>query len=256
MTNFRKYQVLLIAQKSGLLAARALELPVCTRIQAVGGTIALQECKKVNMLESGRITKCGVPHIESLNNNSLTVGKDGWSIHPFLDCFWRGPYVTFNDDTYTWSQGDWKKVTAMILLSKLNLVNEFQEIAIKAYETQHVHRASYETGNIEQLNVLTELVGRIQETNTNSMSDLVMTVKEKDNFGNMNTWLDYLKYGAGILVGIIVSIIILWILCVPWRGMCKKCWKIKRSRKAQPSPESIPMIGLRRDIMNDHTDTY
>lgn len=137
----------------------------------------------------------------------------------------------------------------------MSLVNEFPKIVI--YETQHIQHASFENENIEQINVMAELVGRIQETNTNSMSNLVMTVREKNNLWNATTWIDYLKYGAAIIfLGIVVLLIILWLcVCVPWRGLCETCLsRVKRPKRSRA--EAAPMIELHEVTAHYHTDTY
>ena len=257
MMHLRKYQVLSLAQMSGLLAARALDLPIFSRIHAVGGTIVLQECTKLEANVKSKVTSCGIqPHVEIVNNNSLTVGKDGWSLHPFIDCFWPGPYITLNDDTYTFIRGDWQKVESTIHFNKLKLVGEFQEIALKAYETQHIQHGSFDSDAIEQLNVLSELTSRIQGSNTNSMSGLVLSSQEKNNIWDYTGWVEYLKYGFLFIIVVMVIVLFLWVMCVcvPWNTICERCANPYTKGRAA-GPEAVPMIELRGST-HDHTDTY
>ena len=46
------------------------------------------------ILITAKKTQCGYqPYFENQNNVSYTIGKDGWSFHSFMDCFWTGQYI-------------------------------------------------------------------------------------------------------------------------------------------------------------------
>jgi hypothetical protein len=106
--EIKKYQTLLLAQANGLIAARALGLGVCERVESSGLALILQKCTMETIVLKAKRTQCGYqPFYENAFNVSYTLGKDGWSLHPFLDCFWTGPYVSINDKIYTYVNDRW-----------------------------------------------------------------------------------------------------------------------------------------------------
>ena len=78
--EINKFQTLLLAQSNGLLAARALGLGLCERIESSGMAIILQKCPMETISITAKKTQCGYqPYFENQNNVSYTIGKDGWS---------------------------------------------------------------------------------------------------------------------------------------------------------------------------------
>ena len=112
--KFRRNQVMLLAQSSGLLASNALDLEPCTRLKGYGQTLAISKCKLVEVDVGAVETNCGMAPIFNLDNNTdmnYTIGRDGLSIVEFKNCFHRDHYITFNGSAYYWEvdndAGNW-----------------------------------------------------------------------------------------------------------------------------------------------------
>ena len=100
ITTIQRNQALLLAQSNGLLAAQALKLKKCSRVSGSGSTLTLQQCAIVPIQLTATLTACGYqPFFQGLSTN-YTIGKDGWSLPPFQECFWTSEYVSLNGQTY------------------------------------------------------------------------------------------------------------------------------------------------------------
>jgi hypothetical protein len=246
---------MILAQSNGLLAARALNLETCTRITGSGKSLILQKCEIVPIKISALQTQCGYqPFFQTSLSGNFTVGKDGWSLHPFQDCFWNGQYVNFNDKTYTWINGEWKIQEPSIHVLKLKLIKEFEELPIKAYDYLPQHHSMYEANNVEQLNVLTELISRIQQSNTNSLSGLVLDNRAKTDFWDLTSWMSIFKYGMLALCLMVLTGIIGYICfaCIPFAAILNSCQKTKIPQEIE---ETVPMLPLKQNCTNVHNDT-
>ena len=93
ITSLQRNQALMLAQSNGLLAGQALNLNKCSRKSGSSYLLTLQQCNVVPIQLSATQTACGYqPFFQGLLTN-YTIGKDGWSLHPFQDCFWTSEYV-------------------------------------------------------------------------------------------------------------------------------------------------------------------
>ena len=178
----QRHQLFLLAKTNGLMAARTLNLPICYRIESNGQTLILQKCQQQKIEMSMKETKCGFqPYFVTQDNKSYTIGKDGWSLQAFSDCFWTNQFVNLNDHAYSFIKGNWTRQLANIPLWKINLVDSFKNLPLTNLDFSFRHHPSHDTQSLEQLNVLTELISKLQETNSDSLSDLVMDVQSKSN---------------------------------------------------------------------------
>jgi hypothetical protein len=98
----RRLQAVTLSQTNGLLAASVLELSTCSRLQGLGQSLLLQECERVQVFVTATETKCGYQPLTIYNNKNYTIGTDGWSIHPFSNCFWKSNLINLNGKTYHW----------------------------------------------------------------------------------------------------------------------------------------------------------
>ena len=95
-----RYTTTLIAESSGLLAARANNLPLCHRLKPLGDYFLIQKCISMEIRVEAKQTRCGFePYYEN-----QTIGRDGFSLHPFSECFWEDGIVNLNGKTYRWKQ--------------------------------------------------------------------------------------------------------------------------------------------------------
>ena len=253
ITTIQRNQALLLAQSNGLLAAQALKLKKCSRVSGSGSTLTLQQCAIVPIQLTATLTACGYqPFFQGLSTN-YTIGKDGWSLHPFQECFWTSEYVSLNGQTYRWINNEWKVEEPTIHLTKLSLINKFEDIPLKSYEYLPHHRSIYDSNTMEQTNVLADLISRIQLSSTNSLSSLVLDKKSSSNFLDASNWTNIFKYGLLGLITFITLIILLYftIICIPFNKLFSSC-----KRKKRLSPTDIELTTpLRKDKTHIHTHT-
>lgn len=84
---------------------------------------------------------------------------------------------------------DWNKPDKAIHITQLNLIERFIELPIHSYELHAVHHLMYDGINLDQLNVLTDLISKLQEVNAESISELSMNIQAKSNIPTMSTAL-------------------------------------------------------------------
>jgi hypothetical protein len=89
----RKYTLMLLAEQNDLLVARATKLPMCQRLKTCGEYFMVQQCTPVNISVGMKETRCGPEPIYK----DFTVGKDGFSLHPFEECFWPHNFLNLNE---------------------------------------------------------------------------------------------------------------------------------------------------------------
>ena len=254
ITTIQRNQALLLAQSNGLLAAQALKLKKCSRVSGSGSTLTLQQCAIVPIQLTATLTACGYqPFFQGLSTN-YTIGKDGWSLHPFQECFWTSEYVSLNGQTYRWINNEWKVEEPTIHLTKLSLINKFEDIPLKSYEYLPHHRSIYDSNTMEQTNVLADLISRIQLSSTNSLSSLVLDKKSSSNFLDASNWTNIFKYGLLGLITFITLIILLYftIICIPFNKLFSSC-----KHKKRLSPTDIKLTTpLRRQNTHSHPYHY
>jgi hypothetical protein len=225
ITAVQRSQTVLLAQSNGLLAAQALNLQKFSRISGSVSALTLHVCAVVSIQITAKLTTCGYqPFFQGLTGN-FTIGKDGWSLHPFHECFWPTGYVSINGQTFVWKNDDWKAEEPSIHLTKLKLVDKFEDIPMNAYNYLPHHHSIYDSNAIEEINVLTELISRIQLSNTNSLSELVLDKQSKSEFWDTTNWISIFKYGTLGLICLITltALSYLIIFCVPFKRIFSIC---------------------------------
>ena len=100
LSTTKKNQAIILSQTNGLLAASAIGLPVCSRVQGLGQTMILQQCAIKTVALTAIETPCGFQPFFNYANENFTIGMDGWSIHPYSACFWKSHFVNINEDAY------------------------------------------------------------------------------------------------------------------------------------------------------------
>lgn len=263
ITMLQRNQAVMLSQSSGLLAARALNLDKCSRIVGNGQSLVLQICEIVPVNVTAKETKCGFqPYFRTSTNIDFTVGKDGWSLHPFHECFWSGQFINLNDQTFSWVNGDWVKQEPVVHVLKLKLIKQFDELPLKSFDYLPRHHSMYESSNLEQLNVLTELVSRVQQSNTNSLSDLVLNVQSKSDLWDMTSWMSIFKYGI-LIIGISIAVIFLLWIIVTFVPFSRLKTIFQRKPNQFENDQMLPMLQMNsipiqrsQNVNNhDHSDT-
>ncbi len=102
LSTMKKNQAVILSQTNGLLAASAIGLPTCSRIQGLGQNMLLQQCEVKTVVLTAIETQCGFHPFFTYASENYTVGMDGWSIHSYSACFWKSHFVNINGNAFAW----------------------------------------------------------------------------------------------------------------------------------------------------------
>ena len=246
LTVLKRNQAISLAQTNGILAAATLGLPICSRLQGIGQTMILQECEtKIITSLSAKETKCGFQPFFGYGEKNFTVGTDGYSMHPFSECFWTSTFVNLNGKPYSWehqntTNGDWIKQIPSIKAEQLSLIAEFDELKLNDFDLELKGHAAHDIMEMEQLNILNDFTGRLYEDESLSkeVNHILLTNDHRINIGRIYSWFDILKIMVLATIGIILLVIIIkTALCcniIPAiRKTMKKKPKTKKKKKAK-----------------------
>ena len=206
----RKYTLMLLAEQNGLLAARANKLPMCQRLKASGEYFIVQQCIANNISVGMKETKCGPEPIYK----TFTVGKDGFSLHPFEECFWANKFINLNGKPHIWKDGEWSVVQPSAHLSTLRLTAKFEEL--EDNEAQYMINAHdiFDRPEYESVNSVNEIVSRIHESNSKSLSAILVNEHEESHTWSMQGWTSKLQASLITVVSMtffsIIVIITIW----------------------------------------------
>jgi hypothetical protein len=86
----------------------------------------VKKCSAMNITIGAKQTACGY---EFFNENQ-TIGRDGFALHPFSECFWEDRIFNYNGRTFMWKKelNDWTYVQPNIHQSTLRLTEKFNEL--------------------------------------------------------------------------------------------------------------------------------
>ncbi len=212
LSSLKRIQTMTMAQSNGILAATILGLPECSRLQGMGQSLMLQECTKKETTVTAVETTCGFQPLITYNSINYTIGTDGWSLHPYSSCFWKSQLVNLNGKSYHWefnsTFGDWVEQIPNVHSHTLDLIAEFDQLPLKDFDFELKAHPAHETSNLEQMNILNELMGKIQESRSNALSQFVMSESQDNSIGNLFSW----TYALNIIVIVIISSILLAIV--------------------------------------------
>ena len=238
--NLRRLQLITAAQWSGLFAAQSMNLGRCSRIQSIGVTLLLQECKIIPVTITAKETKCGFqPHLKYKDEN-FTIGMDGYSLQPFQPCFWNSHFVSINGKTFSWNQengtAQWVEQDPTIPIHSLNLVSEFKQIILKDYDYELKAHTAHEKHDFESINILSEIMGHMQGAEVNSLTNLVYTEKKDLDFNAMFSWTKVLK----ICVAAIAILLFLGVIAKILQILIPR--RRRQNNILNPEEEHVPML--------------
>ncbi|KAK4013288.1 hypothetical protein OUZ56_025522 [Daphnia magna] len=239
LSTIKKTQAVILAQSNGILAASALGLPICTRLQGFGQAMTLQKYETKRIFISAKESKCGFQPFFTYEDKNCTIGVDGWSIHPYSDCFWKTNLGFHHTWEHNSTDGDWVKQKASIHMPNLDLITEFEELHLNDFDYSLKSHPAHKTMEMEQLNILNNLVELMQESNSKSVSDIVMSEKQDNQIGTMFSWFDTLKILILSIIGFIIFIICLriFIICDPFTRIMEKIRQTRRLRRYEINME-------------------
>jgi hypothetical protein len=99
---------------------------------------------------------------------------------------------------------------------------------------------------MEQLNILNDLVGRLHETESKAMSNIVVTKEQDNNIGSMFSWFDTLKIMGLSTIGFILFLISirLFVACNIIPKIAKISHRIQNSKLFKRRIEESPAVEL------------
>ena len=210
----RRFTTTLLAETNGLTAALANNLPLCHRLKPSGPNMIVQKCTAHSVTVGAKLTNCGYEPLVDTN----TIGRDGYSLHPFQDCFWKDGLVNLNGKTYYWKNDDWIEIQPTHHLSTLRLTSKFTRLADNEFRYQLNHHDVYKLPEFEQVNTLNELATRIHDSNADALSSLVLNAKSDSRFWNISHWTTSLKTGLYAAIGLTSLLIFTYAVATWFRG--------------------------------------
>ena len=234
-----------MAQIDGILAARAIGLPTCHRIQAAGESLHIKKCTPKEINVTAKITKCGP---EPFWNNN-TISKNGFSLYPFTECYWSSPHVNLNGKTYTFIHNDWIEEKFSIKLPSIKIIQAFTEIVDKEPITITVPLNTYKTQTLEQLNIVSDLMAKLELSQANTLTTIIPAETSQVNLPSFSNMAHKLKIA-------LFSFFLL--MCIPYllyamAALFRCIWPIVK----QPLQKiAWPKILIRRPQINTHVHSH
>ena len=149
-------------------------------------------------------TRCGF----ELFYENQKIGKDGFSLHPFSECFWEDGIVNLNGKTYMWKKPtrEWIYVHPTHHQETLRLAMKFNELADLEANYQLNHHEFYQRQEVERINAINELMTRIHVTDTGTP----LTIQEEatSKFYKFDLW-NRVRKGLIATIAILFTLILL-----------------------------------------------
>jgi hypothetical protein len=99
-------------------------------------------------------TNCGPePKFEN-----YTIGKDGFSLNPFEECFGANSFINLNGKLYMWKDNEWSTIQPSAHLSTLKLTSKFTELEDNEAQYLLNYHDILERPEYEQINAVNEIV--------------------------------------------------------------------------------------------------
>ena len=225
LQKYNRNQAIALSQINGILAANVIGLKPCDRLQGLGTTLLLQQCEKIQINITAEETRCGFQPKFTFNTKNYTIGIDGWSMHPYHECFWTTLFKNINGKTYSWStnKNDWMEQISKIQISNLHLISDFNEIIVNDYNFQLQQHSSHELRSLEQLNVVNDIINRIQNQNADMVISPMISTSLTNQISYWFSWTKVLKIVVFSIIAIL-SIVLIGKLytyvkdCIPTRN--------------------------------------
>ena len=124
--KLRYAQATSTAQYNGWLAAKHLDLPVCTKLMAKGSTVLVMKCNAINVTFTTEITKCG----PQLRYENLTLNTDGWELIPFVRCHSQNAFVNVNGIPHVHKNNVWEPMKNRSNQTSRQITSDFKYIDV------------------------------------------------------------------------------------------------------------------------------
>lgn len=248
----RKNNILQMAQNSGILAAKELNLPICHTIQASLETIVISKCKVLTINISAEQSPCGYqPKYEN-----YTFAADGWRLTPYSSCGWTSQFVNINDALHRYENGSWIKIEPKMRLPHKSVMKTFNitlDSAIGWIPQKPTH-IDYEA--IQHQGILADIVSVLQNNKIHRVSKLtgyafdgewINKLAEWSPFQFISTWFWRIVYVLAAIAGIVITIKV-----CQWTRCCSSFRRGSSGSQATeveiiPLESSGPVSGLKQD---------
>ncbi|KAK4006547.1 hypothetical protein OUZ56_011702 [Daphnia magna] len=94
------------AQYDGWLAAKHLDLPLCTKLLVVGASVSVLQCFPSNVTFETVFMPCGAQP----RWGNQTIHVKGWELTKFSDCYWHAYFVNFNGKAHAFKNNTWMPI--------------------------------------------------------------------------------------------------------------------------------------------------
>ena len=206
------------AQFNGWMAASMLNLPICTKLSAVGPTLIAQKCKPIQVKFETEVTKCG-PQPRFKN---FTVNQDGWELVQFKPCFWSSGLVNFNGHPYRFTNKTWEQIEPEIIVPDRDLAHTFRFKDEKTFNYVHRSNPSYADTVVNYGTVLADIVATFNEHQEWKFGENILpsadtffvTPPQKTSMLQTISFVDHLKIILLVAFSLVIGLICCRCFCL------------------------------------------
>jgi len=205
LRKMQKHQTQMLSHVSGIVAARALNLPLCSRIQAHGEVLVLQQCESTTVQFGAQLTKCGYQPIL----NGSTISKDGYTLSEFHPCYWQYGFVNFNGIAHEYhsESSQWIPRKPTVRSKVMTLVNHFEAAENNEMDYLVQMHAAHTQPVLDSINILGDIASHMQETNSGSIDPFLRSFEETVASGGwIGNTIYYIK--LSLVIGLVIFVII------------------------------------------------
>ncbi|KAI9550516.1 hypothetical protein GHT06_005392 [Daphnia sinensis] len=202
------------AQYDGWLAARHLDLPLCTKLLAVGASVSVLQCSPRNVTFETVFTPCGAQP----RWGNQTINIEGWELTKYSECYWHANFVNFNGKAHTFKNNTWMPINPNLAIQGRRFIDTMPlevdnslGMILQLHPTITSHPLSASTIMADilayiQMGYVTEMSG---ERHVNTVLVHPGQAKDVSFMARLGSWIR----NFGIMSGVGVSIALAFRFC-------------------------------------------
>lgn len=210
-TRMKNHLTATLAQQNGILAAIAINLGKCQRIQAYGMTLIVEQCKaKTVEVKAHHTDKCGWEPIWKRGENEYTIARDGFTEIKYKECNWQHGIANFNSKIFQFINNTWMSQPPSIKIGGIGMQTHFVENIDKSINFLHNWENTLKASEIEQSNVFGEILTLLHhQEDKSSIAPLLTSKQEESRFPKIQwTFSPQRQWIAGSISLFIISAIV------------------------------------------------
>ena len=234
--RMKKHLASSLAHHNGVLAARALGLNECQRIQAYGLTQIVEQCRALKVqVKVTHSAMCGWQPFWERDGVNYTVARDGFSEVKFVKCSWINGVVNFNSKIYQYINDEWLLQSPSIDISGVGMQTHFTEHIDKSIRFLENWENVLKPVEMEQSNIMGQILSMLHhQEDRSSITPLLVAKEERLNslrvsWPNFDLKTVFMKFWRTISTFGLTTILVL--------GLVVFCWK----RRSDRAPPLIPL---------------